>query len=76
MNSHTPIAPSTCAAATCSHLLRFMTLYDRGRGVSVPCDETGKVDLNSLTEPLRATYLGARARVGREYACPTVQIVH
>lgn len=76
MNSHSSIPPSDCAEATCSHFLRFMSLYDRGRGVSVPCDETGKVDLNSLTELLRTTYLGARAMVGREYACPTVQIVH
>lgn len=67
---------TACATATCSHLLRFMSLYDRGRSVSIPCDETGNVDMNSLTEGLRVTYLGARAMVGREYACPTVQIAH
>lgn len=76
MNSPSFIPLTTCATATCSHLLSFMSLYDRGRSVSVPCDETGNVDLNSLTEGLRITYLGARAMVGRDYSCPTVQIAH
>jgi len=76
MNSQSLIPLTACYTATCSHLLRFMSLYDRGRSVSVPCDETGNVDLNSLTEGLRNTYLGARAMVGREYSCPTVQIAH
>lgn len=76
MNSHSNIPPGDCAATPCSHMLRFMSLHDRGRGVSVPCDETGNVDLDSLTDLLRTTYLGARAMVGREYACPTVQVVH
>jgi hypothetical protein len=58
-----------------SHLLRFTSLYDRGRGVAVPCDETGIVDLAAMTEQLRSAYLGASAMVGREYSCPTVQFV-
>ena len=41
----------------------------------MPCDEAGHVDLDSLGERLRMAYLGARAMVGREYACPTVQAV-
>ena len=73
MNTHLlPGDPG--AAALCPHLLRFMSLYDCGRGVSVPCDEVGNVDMDSLTERLRTTYLGARAMVGREYSCPTVQV--
>jgi len=63
-------------ASPCSHLLRFTSLHDRGRGVSVPCDEAGKVDMDSLTDRLRITYLGARAMVGREYSCPTVHLAH
>jgi hypothetical protein len=64
------------SAGSQSHELRFASLYDPGRAISVPCDESGRVDLDSLTEHLRAVYFGARAMVGREYAFPTVQRVH
>ena len=57
-----------------SHLLRFVSLHNRGRGVAVPCDEAGNVDIGTLTGRLRDAYLDARAMVGREYSCPTVQI--
>lgn len=60
----------SCAA---SHELRFESLFNPGRGVSVPCDASGHVDLDHLTERLRNAYLGARAMVGREYACPQVK---
>lgn len=56
-----------------SHLLRFTSLFNRGRGVSVPCDEAGNVDIDSLTLRLRDAYLYASAMVGREYSLPTVQ---
>jgi hypothetical protein len=72
-----PANSSLCApSATCSHLLRFTSLHDRGRGVAFPCDGAGHVDLDALTERGRITYLGARAMVGREYSCPTVQLAH
>lgn len=70
---HAPLSavqPSRCAA---SHELRFDSLFHPGRGVSVPCDATGHVDMDHLTERLRNAYLGARAMVGREYACPRVK---
>ena len=73
MTTQSFLPRTACDTPTCAHLLRFMSLYDRGRGVSVPCDEAGNVDMNSLSERLRNTYLGARAMVGREYSCPTVQ---
>lgn len=63
-------------ATSCSHELRFVSLFDPGRGVAVPCSGSGEVDLDSLTERLRIAYLGARAMVGREYAYPTVQHTH
>lgn len=63
-------------AATHSHELRFASLFDPGRGVAVPCSDTGRVDLDSLSERLRNAYFGARAMVGREYSHPTVQRVH
>ena len=64
------------AAAGPSHVLRFDSLFHPGRGVAVPCDASGQVDLDTLTERLRNAYLGARAMVGREYACPRVQPAH
>lgn len=63
-------------AAACAHELRFVSLFHPGRGVSVPCDPWGNVDLDSLNERLRNAYFGARAMIGREYAFPTVQRVH
>lgn len=68
-------APSSIRASA-GHELRFVSLYDPGRGVTVPCDATGRVDLDALSERLRTAYLGARAMVGREYAYPTVRPVH
>lgn len=56
-----------------THELRFESLFHPGRGVSVPCDASGHVDMDRLSERLRNAYLGARAMVGREYACPRVQ---
>jgi glycine cleavage system protein P-like pyridoxal-binding family len=58
-----------------AHHLRFASLLHPGRGVSVPCDANGEVDMNDLSERLRNAYLGARALVGREYAWPTVEVV-
>ena len=68
--------PPTLAGATPTgvHFLRFVSLHDRGRGVSVPCNQSGVVDMDSLTERLRLAYLGARAMVGREYSLPTVDL--
>jgi len=59
-----------------THELRFASLHDPGRAVSVPCDASGNVDLNALPERLRNIYLAARAMVGRDYLFPTVQRAH
>lgn len=69
------LSPRT-ASTPCSHLLRFTSLHDRGRAVTVPCDAAGIVDMDSLTARLLLAYLGARALVGRDYSCPTVQVAH
>lgn len=78
MNTHFGSLPPPASAAAHggSHELRFASAFHPGRGVSVPCDERGQVDLDALPERLRNAYLGARAMVGREYLCPTVQRVH
>jgi hypothetical protein len=71
----TPSASNVIAtAATFPHQLRFISLHNRGRGVSIPCDVGGKVDLDGLSERLRLAYFGARAMVGRDYSCPTVEL--
>ena len=59
-----------------SHVLRFDSLFHPGRGVAVPCDAAGHVDMDTLSERLRNAYLGARAMIGREYGYPTVQLAH
>lgn len=59
-----------------AHRLRFTSLFDPGRGVAVPCDAHGEVNMDELSERLKNAYLGARALVGREYAFPIVEILH
>ena len=77
----TGIAASTPAchgetASPAAHQLRFSSLFVPGRGVVVPCDAKGDVDLDALTDRLRNAYLAARAMIGREYAFPTVEHHH
>ncbi len=53
--------------------LRFQSLFQSGRAFSFPCDSEGHVDLNSLGDRVRESYLYARAVVGRELAAPAIQ---
>ena len=55
--------------------LRFRSLFDSGRGYAFPCDGSGRVDLDHLSERARNNYLYARAMVGRELAHPAVEPV-
>ena len=59
--------------ARCNHELRFVSLFDRGRAVAVPCDAQGRVDLDRLSERMRVSYFSARARMGRDFAYPVVR---
>ena len=52
--------------------LHFVSLNNPGRGVVVPCDAAGQVDMNGLTDRLKSAYLGARAMIGRDYTFPAV----
>lgn len=71
------LRPATADTATSSaHELRFTSLFQPGRGVAVPCDAAGHVDMDALSDRLRNAYLGARAMIGREFAYPTVHRVH
>ncbi len=54
--------------------LRFESLFRQGSGLSFPCDPSGQVDLESLSERARANYHRAHAGVGREYAHPRIEV--
>jgi len=52
--------------------LRFNPLFDGRRALCFPCDRSGRVDLDALSDRARCNYLFARAATGREFAWPCV----
>ena len=56
--------------------LRFRSLFNEGRALTFPCDATGHVELDTLSERARANYLYARAVIGREFEFPAVRAFH
>ncbi|HEX6704078.1 MAG TPA: hypothetical protein VF169_04900 [Albitalea sp.] len=52
--------------------VRFQSLFREGHALAFPCDPSGRVDLDGLSERARSNYLFARAMVGREYAMPAI----
>jgi hypothetical protein len=57
----------------CQFQLRFSSLFDSGRGFAFPCDPTGHVNLDHMSERARNNYFYARAMVGRELAMPEIE---
>ena len=55
--------------------LCFRSLFDRGRGFAFPCDGSGRVDLDSLSQEARNNYLYARAMIGRELSVPEIETI-
>lgn len=53
--------------------LRFVSLFDEGRGLAFPCDCAGHVDLDGLSDRARTNYYYARSTIGRDFACPAVR---
>ncbi|MFZ5547574.1 MAG: hypothetical protein ACOZJX_02680 [Pseudomonadota bacterium] len=53
--------------------LRFVSLFNGGRSLTFPCDASGEVALDSLSERARDNYFLARARVGRDFAFPVIE---
>ena len=51
--------------------IRFKPLF-REPGLCFPCDESGQVELDALSDRARENYLYARAVVGVEFAYPQV----
>jgi hypothetical protein len=52
--------------------LRFPSLPGTGPGYTFPCDGSGRVDMDRLTDRERNDYLFARGSVGYALAVPTV----
>ena len=52
--------------------LRFRSLFDEGRGYSFPCDPSGHVDLDALSDRARSNYFFARTVIGRDLSAPAV----
>jgi hypothetical protein len=55
--------------------LRYSSLFHEGRALSFPCDERGQVNLDRLSPKERANYFLARSLIGRDFACPVVELV-
>jgi hypothetical protein len=73
MNQTLHDLPRTGPAATDSGFeLRFRSLFNEGRALSFPCDRSGDVYLDGLSDRARANYFYARAVVGREFSVPAV----
>ena len=53
--------------------LCFRSLFHSGRGYAFPCDPTGQVDLDRMSERARNNYFYARAMIGKELAMPAVE---
>jgi hypothetical protein len=66
------VALTQAVAAPLHFEIRFESLFNDGRGLVFPCDEEGRVDIDSLSERLRSNYFFARAMLGREYATPRI----
>jgi hypothetical protein len=66
---------NTLTSAQGSHPneLRFVSLFNAGRGYTFPCDDAGLVDMDSLSDKGRANYFYARTCIGREFRHPVVQ---
>jgi hypothetical protein len=55
-----------------THLLRFQSLYHAGRALSFPCDESGLVEIDRLSERGRNNYFFARTSIGRDFYTPVI----
>jgi len=62
-------------ATASQYELHYARLLGVGRSFVFPCDATGNVKVESLTERARNNYLFARSAVGVELSLPTVRAV-
>jgi hypothetical protein len=72
---HFMIDSPAVAAREARYELRFIGLFNRGRGYAFPCDAEGHVDIDEFTDRTRSSYLHAQAVVGNELSAPIVSLV-
>jgi hypothetical protein len=60
------------ATSTC-YELRFLSLFDEGRGYAFPCDAKGHIDMDTMSDRARLNYFYARSVIGREVSMPAVR---
>jgi hypothetical protein len=63
---------SLAAAPRDRYELWFASLHREGRALAFPCDASGLVDCDDLTDRARDNYFYARSTVGRDFASPSV----
>lgn len=56
-------------------VLQFPPLRLHGSGLRFPCNASGEVALNNLSERVRNNYFLARRGVGRDFCRPSVEAV-
>jgi hypothetical protein len=64
--------PTVSGSSRAQYCLHYAALRDSAHAFDFPCDEEGRVDIESLSEEGRNDYLFARAVVGGELAMPIV----
>ena len=62
-------------AGTPRYELRFLSLFNSGRGYAFPCDAAGHVVIDDLSDRGRSNYFYARTVIGNELSVPTVAVV-
>lgn len=65
-------APALGSSQHGSYQLRFRPLFQEGRAYAFPCDSSGRVDLDALSDRARNNYFYARTVIGREFEAPAV----
>jgi hypothetical protein len=65
---------AACEAHPDHYELRFVSLFDRGRGYAFPCDAGGHVAIDALSDRGRINYFFARTVVGAELSIPVVAL--
>lgn len=60
--------------STLNYQIRFAPLSGERAPMAFPCDASGHVDMDALSERSRHNYLFARAMMGREFARPVVSL--
>lgn len=70
--SHPDVHDGALARGDGRYLLRFESLFHPGRGYAFPCDAAGRVDVATLADAARRSYLSACDAVGRDLAAPSV----